>query len=351
MIDTTEIWFLPDVAKAVKKNAQKAGIPGNFSALNYDPMWKAVQEYKKNHIQINSSIPNIANRPETLKDYIGQNRAKRIFERYVEVVKQQGSILPHTLIYGNAGCGKTTLARILANETGVKFKEITASSCKSIEEIIRLIKEVDGGIVFIDEIHGLNRNKIEVLHSIMEDFHLSGEAIKPFTLIVATTEYGELLKNRKPFCDRFKVIIELEPYTPQDIELLLRKYIDRRHAGKILNNVVYKILSWNSRNTPRLAIRLLETCLHFQENVTITLDNFNIIKEGYTSKDIIILRYLEQNNLAGVDSICSFANTPKQTYLLDIEPYLLQTGMIVRHSRGRRITQNGLRFLKSLSKP
>lgn len=292
-----------------------------------------------------------ASRPESLNDFVGQHRAKRIFTRYIEVTKENGTILPHTLIHGNAGCGKTTLARILAKEIGVNFREITASTCKDITEITTLIDEVNGGILFIDEIHGLNRSKVEVLYSIMEDFKFNGKAIRPFTLIVATTEYGELLRNRKPFCDRFKIIVELDAYTPQDIEQLLRNYAKRKYPDTTISNVVFKTISWNSRNTPRLGIRLLDTATYFKGDVAVTLDNFNIVKDGYTMKDILILRYLQQNSLCGIESICSYANTPRHTYLLDIEPYLLQTGMIIRHSRGRKITTNGIRFLKSLSTP
>jgi Holliday junction resolvasome RuvABC ATP-dependent DNA helicase subunit len=164
------------------------------------------------------------------KDYLGQTKAKTILSKYIS--KFKGKALPHIIIHGNAGCGKTTLARTIATEHNVPFVEVISKSISSAQHLVKIIESANGGIVFIDELHGLKRERVEIIYSMMEDFKYNGKDITPFTLIGATTEYGELLRSRRPFVDRFKVNIELEPYTSDIIEELTKNYAKKNHPKK-----------------------------------------------------------------------------------------------------------------------
>jgi len=286
--------------------------------------------------------------PQKFDDYIGQVKAKSILKRYIKASKANDACIPHMIIHGNAGCGKTTLARIMAKELGVKFAEVIATTCGNVEDILAIIRKAKGGIVFLDEVHGLKRKDAESLYSVMEDFKYNGKKIKPFTLIGATTEYGELLRNRKPFVDRFKINLELSLYTPKDLEEMVRKYKKNAFPTLKILDEAYEVISRNSKLTPRMAIRLLDSTAYFDGDYKMVLENFNIVKDSYTCKDIKAMEYLKNIKSAGVDSIATFLNTPKQSYLYEVEPYLLQTAMIVRGGTGRRITDKGISFLASL---
>jgi Holliday junction DNA helicase RuvB len=279
----------------------------------------------------------------SLKDYVGQQKAKAIIEAYVS----NKNILPHIIIHGNAGCGKTTLARIIAKEKGCKFVEIMSKSIENGTDLCNIITASPNAIVFIDELHGLKRDWVELIYMMMEDFTFNGNPIKPFTLIGATTEYGELLKSRRPFIDRFKINIELETYTSDEIELIIKNHANRA-ALPFLSPVALKTISVNSKLVPRTAIRLIEATVAFHGDYKTALSVNRIIKDGLTDKDVKTLTYLANIKVAGCESISSYLNTPKQSYLYEVEPYLLQTGFIVRVAQGRKITQAGIDFLKTL---
>jgi len=287
-------------------------------------------------------------RPQSFIEYCGQTKAKAILEKYVEVSKTKNTSIPHTLIHGNAGCGKTTLARLLAKERGCKFTELVASAIGSPYELVEIIKQNSGGIIFIDECHGLARRTAEWLYTIMEDFTFGGEKIPAFTLIGATTEYGEMLRNKKPFCDRFKLIIELENYTTTEMEDIISQYWTNVFPDIKVDFNTVSILAKNSRLTPRIGIRLLDATIYFDGAYDTVLNNYNIIKEGFTVKDLKVLNYLKVNNQAGLDSICGYLNTSRNNYVYEIEPYLLQMGVIIRTSTGRRITDVGIQFLAKI---
>lgn len=281
----------------------------------------------------------------TFNNYIGQTKIKNILSSYIK----RKEVLPHVLVHGNAGCGKTTLARTIANELGVKYNELIAKSIIDPKDLIEKITKLRGGILFIDELHGLSRDKAEIIYSVMEDFKYNGKKIRPFTLIGATTEYGELLRSRRPFVDRFKINLELENYDIPTIQTLLKNYNSAKFPEEILSDSVILEISKNCRLTPRLGIRLLEATICFNSNYSEVFSNFNIVKDGYTKKDIKTLEYLSHNKVCGIDSIASYLNIPKQSYLYEVEPYLLQNGLILRKSTGRTITQAGLSLLNSIN--
>jgi len=287
-------------------------------------------------------------RPSTFDEYIGQRKAKRILKNYIKAVKEKNKIMPHILLYGKAGMGKTTLAKIIANELEVNIVEVITSEILDIETFFKYLEEVDGGILFLDEIHAITRDNAEKLYSIMEDFNYNGQYIKPFTLIGATTEVGEIIRNRKPFYDRFKIIIELEDYTEEDLIQIAKQY-QERVFNEDLEEDIYKTLAKNCRGTPRTLIRLLEATNYFDKNVKEVLESFGIIKDGFTYKDLKILKYIAQNEKGiGLQGLISYLDTSRYNYLYEIEPYLLKNNCIVRTPRGRKITERGLEIIKML---
>jgi len=285
-------------------------------------------------------------RPLNFEEYIGQKNAKELLKNYITGIKQRNVVFPHTLIYGIAGCGKTTLARIIAKELNVNFISIIASDLEESEEIISKINETDGGILFVDEIHSLNREIAEKFYPLMEDF----KNVKPFTLIGATTELGEILNNRKPFVDRFKIIIELENYSIEDLVKIICQYKNKVFANETIENETYKIIAENCRNTPRTAIRLIEATIYFNGNIARVLKCCNILQNGLTTKDLKVLEYIASNEKGvGLNSIAQYLDTSTQNYIYNIEPYLLQNNLITRTSRGRKITQRGYQTIKELN--
>ena len=280
-------------------------------------------------------------RPISFKDYIGQNKAKNILQSYIKATKERNTNIPHILIHGKAGCGKTTLAKIVANESQNKFIERITSTITTANDLISLINEADGGIIFLDELHGLERGIAESLYSIMEDFKYNGLPIKPFTFIGATTELGELLKNRKPFVDRFKIIIELEDYNTKDLMVMAKQYKGAMFASEWVEESDYELISKNSRLTPRTCIRLTEATIYLKD-VKQVLNNFDVIKDGYTHKDLKVLRYVSFNEKGvGLQGLVAYLDTSDKNYIYNIEPFLLKNGLIIRTPRGRKITEAG----------
>lgn len=284
-------------------------------------------------------------RPITFNEYIGQKKAKEILSNYITGCEKLNNIFPHTLIHGNAGMGKTTLALIIANCLKTNYHITIGSEIENKNDITRKIKLVDGGILFIDEIHSIDRNICELFYPIMEDFR----EVKPFTLIGATTELGEIIKNRKPFLDRFKIILELENYNIIDLIKIASQYNNKVFNDSLLTNQEYELLAKNCRNNPRYLIRLLEASIYFDKDIKKVLKSYSILKDGFTEIDYKILKYLKNNEKGlGLNSIASYLNTSEESYLYFIEPYLIQKEAIIRTARGRKITEKGLELIKEL---
>lgn len=288
-------------------------------------------------------------RPQVFSEYIGQEKAKSILKAYIEASKTRNRVLPHVLIHGKAGCGKTTLAKIIANEMGVTYKEVVNSTITQNYQLIQLIEEVNGGILFIDELHSMERNMAETIYSAMEDYKYNGVAIKPFTLIGATTEYGELIEKERPFVDRFEVILELQDYTIDELALLIRQYRNMSFPKDQFDVNHYKIIAENARLTPRIAIRLTKATIYLHGDLEKVLYNHSIIAEGYTEKDLIVLKFLNNEPKgSGLSGIAQKLDTSASNYMQQIEPYLVRNNLISRTPRGRKLTQKGLNKIKEL---
>jgi len=182
----------------------------------------------------------------------------------------------------------------------------------------------------------------------MENFSLNGISVSPFTLIGATTEIGEILKTRRPFYERFKLPLELEDYTINNLIKIVENYREKLFPDDDLDIEHYKILAQNCRLTPRIAIKLTESLIYFNKNIKEVFNNFGIIIKGYTKKDFKLLEYLSKNKVVGLQGIASYLDTSQENYLYEIEPYLIKTGLIVRTPRGRNISDYGRKLLKQM---
>jgi Holliday junction DNA helicase RuvB len=314
----------------------------------YAPLCSIVDE-----IPIKSIIKNEVFRPSTFSEYIGQRKNKEIIKTYINGIKERNKIFPHMIITGASGSGKTTLAKIMANELKVNFEECVASDLINVDIILERLKLVKGGILFLDEIHSIPIEIAEKMYSLMEDFSYNGKSIQPFTLIGATTEYGEMLQKKKPFCKRFKLVIDLdlEKYTLEDLTQISKQYKERAFPSDKVNEDFYATVAINCRNNPRALINLLEAGVYFNGNLKKVLESFGIIKNGFTARDLIVLKYIALNkNGVGLQTLANYLVTPQLNYVYNIEPYLLENELILKTGKGRTITNKGIEFIKILEK-
>lgn len=287
-------------------------------------------------------------RPTEFSQYIGQESLKDILQSYIRGCKELDKPFPHFLVDGRAGTGKTTIAYILANKLGLNFQERVANTIKSPQQLIDLLVEVDGGVCLLDELQVINKNVATFLLPILEDFKISGKPIKPFTLMGCTTEKGVLLKKWKPLVDRFKVQKTLDPYTIDELSTLLKQYKNKTFKNVNIDDSIFVLLSQNSRGTPRIGIRLLESYIYMQKPLDQVFKAYNIIRDGITTEDVKVLKLLLENPKGvGLNSICAYLQTSVENYIYVIEGYLIELGLVTIGSR-RQITERGKQFLTDL---
>lgn len=298
-------------------------------------------------------------RPKTLDDYIGQDKVKENLKIYIEAARGRGEALDHVLLYGPPGLGKTTLAGIIANEMGVNIRITSGPAIEKQGDLAALLTNLqEGDVLFIDEIHRLNRQVEEVLYPAMEDGALdiiigkgpSARSIRldlpHFTLIGATTRAGQL---SAPLRDRFGVIFRLEMYSTEQLATIVK-----RSAGilemPVCDDGAVEIAS-RSRGTPRIANRLLKRSRDFaqvkydgvisKEAATDALSRMEIDSLGLDNIDRILLETMIKNyngGPVGLETIAAAIGEEAVTIEDVYEPYLMQIGFLSRTPRGRMAT-------------
>ena len=305
-------------------------------------------------------------RPTLLKDYIGQEKIKSTLKIYIEAAKSRGEALDHVLFYGPPGLGKTTLSGIIANEMGVHMKVTSGPAIEKPGEMAAILNNLqEGDVLFVDEIHRLNRQVEEVLYPAMEDFAIdimlgkesSARSIRldlpHFTLVGATTRAGLLTA---PLRDRFGVVQKLEFYQPSELQIIVE-----RSAGVLgveIESEGAAEIARRSRGTPRLANRLLKRVREFAQvkyNGVITrevaefaLDILDVDRLGLDNNDRnILLMMIEKfgGGPVGLDTLAAALGEDAGTLEDVYEPYLLMNGFINRTPRGRVATESAYHHL------
>ena len=298
-------------------------------------------------------------RPQLLEDYIGQAKAKEMLKIYIEAAKARGEALDHLLFYGPPGLGKTTLAGIIANEMNVNMKITSGPAIEKPGEMAAILNNLqEGDVLFVDEIHRLNRQVEEVLYPAMEDYAIdimigkgaSARSIRldlpKFTLVGATTRAGMLTA---PLRDRFGVVTRMEYYTVEELKMIILRSAKVLEVG-IVENGAYA-MARRSRGTPRLANRLLKRVRDFaqvkyngyitEEVADYALDLLDVDKEGLDQTDRgILLAMIEKfgGGPVGLETLAASIGEEPGTIEDVYEPYLLKNGFIQRTPRGRVVT-------------
>ena len=299
-------------------------------------------------------------RPQTLDEYIGQEKVKNNLRVYIEAAKQRGDSLDHVLFYGPPGLGKTTLAGIIANEMKVNLKVTSGPAIEKPGEMAAILNNLqEGDVLFVDEIHRLNRQVEEVLYPAREDFAIDiligkGAAARSvrldlpkFTLVGATTRAGLLTA---PLRDRFGVVSHLEFYTEEELETIIL-----RSAGTLGVEIEEKgaaELARRSRGTPRLANRLLRRVRDFAqvkydgritEDVAVfALDLLEVDRYGLDQTDrTLLLTLIDKFNggPVGLDTLAAAVGEDSGTIEEVYEPYLIKNGFLLRTPRGRMVSK------------
>ena len=298
-------------------------------------------------------------RPQLLEDYIGQAKAKEMLKIYIEAAKARGEALDHLLFYGPPGLGKTTLAGIIANEMNVNMKITSGPAIEKPGEMAAILNNLqEGDVLFVDEIHRLNRQVEEVLYPAMEDYAIdimigkgaSARSIRldrpNFTLVGATTRAGMLTA---PLRDRFGVVTRMEYYTVEELKMIILRSAKVLEVG-IDENGAYA-MARRSRGTPRLANRLLKRVRDFaqvkydgyitEEVADYALDLLDVDKEGLDQTDRgILLAMIGKfgGGPVGLETLAASIGEDPGTIEDVYEPYLLKNGFIQRTPRGRVVT-------------
>ncbi len=305
-------------------------------------------------------------RPETLDDFIGQSKHKENLRVYVQAARNRGEPLDHILLAGPPGLGKTTLANILAREMGAKLSVTSGPAIEHKGVLMGILTRLErGDVLFIDEIHRLNPAVEEYLYPAIEDFRIdvpTGEGafaesitldLRPFTLIGATTRTGLLTK---PLQERFGVMMRLDFYTPEELELIIRR--SARLLGMDCDDAGARLLATRARGTPRVANRLVRRVRDFADVegtgkmdariVALTCDRLGVDAAGLDEMDRRLLGVLIEHydgGPVGVETLAAALAAPRDPIEDVYEPYRLPQGLLARTPRGRVATRRAYEHL------